>query len=54
MRMESFACHLDFLDFDSSPCPGPFLSVMSNFVILDLGTAKNSEEFNLKDRLAST
>lgn len=46
----SFACQLDFLDFDSFPCPGPFFSMMSSFVILDFETAENSEHFSLKDR----
>lgn len=49
-----FTSQLDFLDFDNCPCPGPFLSMMSSFVILDSETAKNSEQFNLKDRSAST
>lgn len=50
----SFACQHDFLNFDSCPCPGPFVSMMSSFVILDLEIAKNSEQFNLKDRSVST
>lgn len=50
----SFACQLDFLDFDRFPCPGPFLSMMSSFVILDFETPGNSEHFNLKDRSVST
>lgn len=50
----SFACQLGFLDFDSCLCPGPFLSMMSSFVILDFETAKNPEHFNLKDRSVST
>lgn len=53
MPVRSFACRLDFLDFDSCPCPGPFLSKVSSFVILDFETAKNSEHFNLKDRSVS-
>lgn len=47
----SFASQLDFLDFDSCPCPGPFLPVMSSFVIFNLETAKNSEQFSLKVNL---
>lgn len=54
MPAGSFACQLDFLEFDSCPCPGPFLSMMSSFVILDLEITKNSEQYNLKDRSVTT
>lgn len=39
----SFPLQLHFLDFDSWPCPGPLLSMMPSFMLLDLEIAKNSE-----------